>query len=87
MSDEFVDKLPRYRATRSEQFPGFLIVVCGRKDCPGTKAGHPFLVAEKVWMRPYRFVNRRTGKTTIMTGRSCPYCFKAGRLPMRREIG
>jgi len=84
---DFESKLPLFTATRSKDFPGFLIVKCGRKDCPGTAAGRPFLVAEKEWLRPVRRTNDRTGVTTIIVGRMCPYCFKTGRIPARREIG
>ena len=87
MSEEFINKLPRYRATRSQDYPGFLVVKCGHDDCPGVKGDRPFLVAEREWLRPLRHTNDRTGKVTVITGRSCPYCFKAGRIPMRREIG
>jgi hypothetical protein len=84
--DDFVSKLPRYRVTRSQDFPGFLIVYCGRKDCPGTMGDRPFLVAEKEWLRPVRKINARSGMTTVIVGRVCPYCYKAGRLPARAEI-
>lgn len=86
MSD-FVNNLPRYLVTRSKDVPGFLVVYCGRKDCPGGAAGRPFLVAEREWLRPLRYTNKVKNETFVITGRSCPYCFKAGRIPMRREIG
>jgi len=83
VSDEFVETLPRYHATRSESFPSFLIVTCGYEDCPGAAAGRPFLVSEKEWLRPRRYT-KRSGETALITGRSCPYCFRAGRIPARR---
>lgn len=86
MSD-FESRLPVYKATRSKDFPAFLIVYCPRSDCQSAPAGRPFLVAEKEWLRPRRRTNDRSGKTTIMVGRSCPYCMKTGRIPARREIG
>ena len=86
MSD-FESKLPVYQAKRSESFPKFLVVYCGHKDCQGTAAGRPFLVSEKEWLRPRRVFNERSGKTTTIVGRACPYCFRAGRIPARREIG
>jgi len=84
---DFVSNLPEYQATRSKSFPAFLIVYCGYEDCPGTAADRPFLVSEKEWLRPRRTHNDRSGKTTVVTGRSCPYCFRAGRIPPRRAIG
>jgi hypothetical protein len=87
MSDEFVSKLPRYQATRSQDFPGFLIVRCGYADCPGTAADRPFLVSEREWLRPRRVTDKKLFKTTVIIGRSCPYCFRTGRIPARREIG
>jgi hypothetical protein len=85
--DEFVSKLPVFGVKRSEQWPGFLIVMCGRKDCPGTKAGRPFVVSEKEWLRPFRVRKGQEILPTIITGRACPYCFRAGRIPRRVEIG
>jgi len=84
--NDFISRLPQYQATRSEAFPAFLIVTCGYEDCPGTVADRPFLVSEKEWLRPRRTHNERSGKTTVITGRSCPYCFRAGRIPARRQI-
>jgi hypothetical protein len=83
----FVSKLPPYQATRSKDFPAFLVVFCGYDDCPGTKADRPFLVAEREWMRPNRLTRERDGKVVIVVGRSCPYCFRTGRLPLRGRIG
>jgi uncharacterized C2H2 Zn-finger protein len=77
---DFVSQLPRYRAVKSKDFPNWLVVTCPR--CDGV-----FLVESKSWMRPLRYTNRVKQETYVITGRSCPYCFKAGRLPMRREIG
>jgi hypothetical protein len=83
--DEYVDTLPVYTAKRSESFPSFLVVMCGREDCPGTKADRPFLVSQREWMRPIHRESR-SGKPFVITGRSCPYCFRAGRLPKRSAI-
>ena len=83
MSDDFVSRLPVFKAVKSQDFPGFLIVTCGRKDC-GTR---PFLVAQREWLRPRRTVSVKDNKTVIITGRVCPYCSKAGRVPNRSEIG
>lgn len=82
-------RLPVYTAKRSETFPAFLVVTCGYADCPGTKAGRPFLVAEREWMRPNRLIREsptRPKQPIVIIGRSCPYCFRAGRLPKRSEI-
>lgn len=87
MPDDFVSQLPLYQARWSQEYPDFLIVTCGYEDCPGTIGNRPFLVAAKEWLRPIRRVNRRTDKVTVVVGRSCPYCFRAGRIPARRHIG
>jgi len=84
--DEFESKLPVYRAQRSADFPAFLIVYCGREDCPATAAGRPFLVPEREWLRPLRRIARTSGQPYVITGRACPICFRAGRLPRRRDI-
>jgi hypothetical protein len=83
MSDEFVSKLPVYQTNKSKDFPSFLIVTCGYEDCPGTAADRPFLVSAKEWLRPRRVTSRTTGKVTVLKGRSCPYCFRVGRIPSR----
>jgi hypothetical protein len=86
---EFVNTLPSYTAKRSESFPGFLIVTCGWDDCPGTVADRPFLVSEREWLRPNRLIREIPNKPNqpiVITGRSCPYCFRANRLPRRRDI-
>lgn len=83
MSDEFVSKLPVYQAVKSQDFPDFLIVTCGRKDC----TDRPFLVAAREWLRPRRVKSVKDNKTVIIQGRTCPYCAKAGRVPKRSEIG
>jgi hypothetical protein len=87
-AEEFVSKLPPFTAKRSSDFPAFLIVMCGYEDCPGTQADRPFLVSEREWMRPLHRVSKLRGVDSpfVITGRSCPYCFRAGRLPKRREI-
>lgn len=86
-AEEFVNTLPSYTATRSKDFPAFLIVFCPREDCPGTKGNRPFLVGEKEWMRPQRLVRENPrGKPIVITGRSCPYCFRSNRLPRRVDI-
>jgi hypothetical protein len=84
---EFQSRLPIYQAKRSKDFPKFLMVMCGHADCPGTKAGRPFLVAEREWLRPQRLERVKNGKMITIIGRSCPYCFRTGRLPKRNEIG
>ncbi len=86
MSEQFESKLPVYAVSRSTDFPVYLVVTCGYDDCPGTVGGRVFLVAEKEWLRPIRRVARTTKRPFVITGRSCPYCFRAGRLPRRRDI-
>ena len=85
--DAFVSKLPVFEAQRSKDFPAFLIVYCPREDCPGTKGDRPFLVAEREWMRPQRLERTDSkGQRIIVVGRSCPYCFRASRIPARKGI-
>lgn len=76
-----------YEAKRSKDFPDYLIVTCPHEDC----GERPFLVVAKVWLRPRRYKRwhgRREGhsETVLITGRACPYCFKASRLPSRASI-
>jgi hypothetical protein len=85
--EQFVSKLPPFKASRSKDFPAFLMVMCGYDDCPGTKSDRPFLVAEREWLRPHRLVRESPrGKPVIIVGRACPYCFRTGRLPRRSDI-
>lgn len=84
--NDFESTLPVYKAKRSKDFPAFLIVYCPHDDCPGTKADRPFLVAEREWIRPQRLTAHRTGRSYTLVGRSCPYCFRVGRLPRRASI-
>jgi len=79
--DEFVSKLPLYQARKSEEYPNWLIVECGYEDC-----GQIFVVKASAWLRPRRTRNPRTDKVTVITGRSCPYCFRTGRIPARRDV-
>jgi hypothetical protein len=80
------DLLPVYQASKSKDFPGFLIVMCPRADCIGTVHDRPFIVHGWTWLRPDRLRVDRTGKAILITGRSCPYCFRVGRLPRRSDI-
>jgi hypothetical protein len=86
MIDEAKPFLPSYEAKHSKDFPGFLIVWCPRKDCPGVKDGRPFLVYGRTWLRPNRLISIKTGMPFVISGRSCPYCFRAARLPKRSAI-
>lgn len=76
MTDEFVNTLPQFLAVRDEEYPKWLNVTCPRCE-------NMFSVVEKEWLRPRRY-QTRSGKTIVITGRSCPYCFRAGRIPARR---
>ena len=79
-------QLPVYRASKSKDFPGFLIVWCPYDDCIGIVHERPFIVHGWTWLRPDRMRIDRTGKTIIIVGRSCPYCFRVGRVPRKSEI-
>lgn len=72
-------ELPVYEVTPSKDFPGWLIVRCPREDC-----GEKFLVRKSTWMKAIRVVTY-LGKEYKITGRSCPYCFRAATIPSRRR--
>lgn len=79
-------ELPKYEATKSEDFPGFLIVWCPREACP-SYATRPFVVHAQTWLkRRFSTVARRDSKPIVLRGRSCPYCFSASEVPSRKEI-
>lgn len=82
----FENKLPVYRATQSRDFPGFLVVWCQHEDCSSYEQ-RPFLVHARTWMKRIRRVARTNKQPYAISGRSCPYCFRVGRLPKRSEIG
>lgn len=74
---ELVSQLPIFKAKRSQDFPAWAIVTCPRENC-----GESFLVRISGW-----YNKRVVGpKSTLITGRPCPYCFAAARLPARRAI-
>ncbi len=85
MTDEFTSQLPEFVATQSKDFPEFLLVMCPRDDCPGTLDDRPFLVHKRTWMRPLKRKMTKRGITEMfkIVGRSCPYCFRAARIPRR----
>jgi hypothetical protein len=72
---EAESKLPVFVAKRSLDYPGWLIVQCPREDCDDI-----FLVRSSRWRRKYR-----TSGGNVVTGRSCPYCFRAARLPRKLD--
>jgi len=79
-------ELPTYTAKHSEDFPSFLVVFCPRDDC-ASYPERPFLVHKRSWLRPIRRTSRTSGQPYKITGRSCPYCFRAARIPPIVEIG
>lgn len=79
-------ELPVFEAKKSKDFPSFLIVMCPRDDCIGTSKGRPFLVHGPTWLNPHRLFNERTQRAITIVGRSCPYCFRAARVPSRKSI-
>lgn len=83
---DFESKLKVFKASKSKDFPEFLIVWCQREECPGFKAERPFLVHKRTWMRPIKMVAVKTNKVFTMIGRSCPYCYCPSRLPRPGEI-
>jgi hypothetical protein len=72
---EIVSRLPTYKAKRSQSHKGWVIVTCPYEDC-----GHDFVVQ---WIRWTKRLQRRG---TVITGRSCPYCFRAAHLPSKQQI-
>jgi hypothetical protein len=70
-------ELPEFEVKPSQDFKGWLVVTCPRQDC-----GEIFLVRKKTWLRPHTF-STRLGAEVVVTGRACPYCFKAGAIPRR----
>jgi len=70
--------LPEYSVKKSEDYPGWLIVTCPREEC-----GEIFLVKAVTWRKPQKHVSRTTDKEYVVTGRACPYCFRAARMPRR----
>lgn len=83
MTDEFISSLPEFEAKQSKDFPEFLLVMCPREDCPGHLGERPFLVHRRTWMRPLKRRMTKRGVTEMfkIVGRSCPYCFRAARIP------
>lgn len=71
-------ELPSYEVKPSEDYPDWLLVTCPREDC-----GETFLVNAKPWRKP-RAYTAHNGKKYTVRGRSCPYCFRASRIPARR---
>lgn len=79
-NSEAVSKQPFYEVKKSEDFPDWLLVTCPREDCNDT-----FLVRASHWLKPRKY-RRLNGQEHTIKGRSCPYCFRASRLPSRRSI-
>jgi hypothetical protein len=61
-------ELPAFEATKSKDFPGFLVVWCPRDDCPSYEK-RPFVVHKQTWLK-----KRETLKGAVIRGRTCPYC-------------
>jgi hypothetical protein len=73
---EAVSQLPDYLVKPSKDFKGWLIVTCPHQDC-----GDIFLVRKSRWTRPLKRTTSK-GKDFIITGRSCPYCFRVAHIPV-----
>ena len=79
-------ELPVYEATRSEDFPGFLVVWCPREDCP-SYTERPFVVHMNTFLkRRLSIIARKDGKPVVIRGRPCPYCAKVSEAPKRVDI-
>jgi len=68
---------PEYLAVRSKDYPDWLVVTCPREDC-----GEAFLVRAAAWRKKHTYTTHK-GQEYVVTGRSCPYCFRAARMPAR----
>jgi hypothetical protein len=79
-NSEITSQQPRFTAKRSEDFPDWAIVTCPYEDC-----NDQFLVRITHWFTPRKY-KRMSGQEFTIKGRSCPYCFRAARLPSRRGI-
>lgn len=79
-NSEATSQQPVYEVKRSEDFPSWLLVTCPYEDC-----GNTFLVHGATW-RKKRVYKTMRGEEHVITGRACPYCFRAARLPLRRSI-
>jgi hypothetical protein len=79
-------ELPTFLAKRSEQHPQYLIVKCPREDCHCQTNDVVFLVHAASWASKQELESLTRGETYTITGRSCPYCFRAARLPSRAQI-
>jgi hypothetical protein len=80
---EIVSRLPHYEAKRSQDYKEWLIVTCPHEDCPGGQ----FMVREKDWLAAFRTRPISADRQSVLIeGRTCPYCFRVGRLPLRRNI-
>jgi hypothetical protein len=66
---------PTYILRRSEDYPDWLLVTCPREDC-----GETFLVLAKAWRRVRKYKTLR-GEEHVISGRACPYCFRAAKVP------
>jgi hypothetical protein len=74
--EKFESKLPPFQVTKSEDWEGWLVVKCGYEDCNDI-----FLV------RASRWLNKLIRQDVEIIGRSCPYCFSAGRIPASYTSG
>jgi len=80
---EITSTLPYFSAKRSKDYHQWLIVTCPRTEI----CGLPFMVREKEWLQPFYTQPVDPGRRpTLIEGRTCPYCFRASRLPRRRNI-
>lgn len=79
-------ELPQYEVTKSQDFPGFLVVWCPREDCP-SYTQRPFVVHGVTWLkRRYTLFAKSGGKHVVLRGRTCPYCHKVSEPPARKQI-
>ena len=80
-NSELKSQQPLYKVKRSIDFHDWLLVTCPREDC-----GHTFLVKAATWLKSRKYKREYTGEEFTIKGRSCPYCFRAARIPARRGI-
>jgi hypothetical protein len=73
-------ELPLFEVKPSQDFKGWLVVTCPREDC-----AEFFLVRRSAFLKDRTYITRAKKSVTI-SGRSCPYCFRAARIPARRSV-
>lgn len=70
-------RLPEFEVEISNDYDGWLLVTCPRDDC-----GLTFLVERRPWTKT---MHSKVKPEVVLHGRSCPYCYRASRIPKIRK--